>query len=104
MVLIVAVIAAVSGLRTYARYVLQGRLNDARMTLLDQVGPYDPQYGARSIWNHELDTKELSLGVPSAGPILNSADPADAARARLIVESVQDTRFQESTTVTQNGR
>ena len=63
-VLMVAVITTVVAMRTYLRYSLQGRLNDARWTLLEQSAPFDPNSSPTSTWQYDLNSTETSEGVP----------------------------------------
>ena len=101
-ILMIAVILAVTGLRSYARYAIQGRLEDARMTILDQASPYDAKQGADAFWMHRADLTERNAARLIEAP--PTTDPLGVAAARESVESTVSTSFQETTHVDQHGR
>jgi hypothetical protein len=61
--LLVAAIVAAVGLRTYVRLVIQGRLNDARVSLMGESVPLDVTGGGQPYtWDYRLDTSEVTSG------------------------------------------
>lgn len=104
-IVMVIVIVALAGLRTYALYALQGRLNDSRIMLIDQTPSLDPKAGADSTWSY---TFEITPSQPETNEAVASEfqipDLDGTPMTRHGIRTRSHTYFQEATAVTQNGR
>ena len=104
-ILMIILIAAIAGLRTYVLYALQGQLNETRMTLLEQASPYDPAHKPTGVWRHDYTVAlEYNSAQRIEAPVTNSQDPLDDAIGHRSIESTSDTLFQEQTGVLQAGQ
>ncbi len=66
--LLVAAIMAAVGLRTYLQLTVQGRLNDARWSIIGDSVPVDTQSGSGMpyTWTYAFDSTEVTTGKLTA--------------------------------------
>ena len=104
-ILMVILIVAIAGLRSYLLYAFQGRLNESRMTMLGQTPAFDAKRGADATWEYfyEISPAKPELTVVSPDTIkLAYVDGTIATRRG--VRTKTSSFFREESRVTQNGR